>query len=193
MVIHLHCKFCLYQLKTLFDKKFWEKVCNSCGKIISDTASRKMYWHKKIHSLDWSCEDCEIRLNRKWNFKRHLLEVHGLEFHEIDDPIENERTEKQGKDLRIVTMENKTLSCSSCKRSFTSLDSLKGHLSEHSLPQEEHTCDDCGKTYTRKDYLQQHIKMVHLKEEEKFPCQICGKEFNRKHNLTRHGKTMHGD
>merc|ERR1719318_1089335 len=64
MVIHLQCKFCFYQLKTLFDKKFWEKVCSSCGKMISDTASRKMYWHKKIHGSDWSCQDCRIRLNR---------------------------------------------------------------------------------------------------------------------------------
>jgi hypothetical protein len=157
MVIHLQCKFCLYQLKTLFDKKFWEKVCNSCGKTIYDTASRKMYWHKKIHSLDWSCEDCEIRLNRKWNFKRHLLEVHGLEFHEID----NDRTGNQRKGLRTVNTEKETLSCSSCKRSFTSLDELKGHLSEHTLPQEEHTCADCGKTYKRKDHLQRHERTMH--------------------------------
>ena len=148
-----------------------------------------MYWHKKIHSLDWSCQDCEIRLNRKWNFKRHLLEVHGLEFHEIDD----DSTEKQMRSLPPVTTEEKNLSCSSCKQNFASLDDLKEHLSDHTLPQEKHTCVDCGKTYTRKEKLLQHIKMVHLKEEVKFSCQICGMEFNRKHNLTRHEKTMHGD
>ena len=192
-VIHLQCKFCLYQLKTLFDKKFWDKVCNSCGKIIDDTSSRQMYWHKKIHSLDWSCEDCDIRLNRKWNFKRHLVEVHGLEFHEIDDSIENQTQEKQRNDLIDIADGKKTFSCSICKQSFTTHENLERHLSGHSIVAEKHTCDICGNTFTRIDTLQQHISIIHLKEDACFPCQFCGQEFTRKRNLTRHERRVHGD
>ena len=190
MVIHLDCKFCLYTLKTLFDKAFWDKVCNSCGKIIPDTLSRKMYWHKKIHSLDWACDECDLRLNRKWNFKRHLLEVHGLEFHEIDAQEETGRQEEQ---LTSVSAEKGPFHCSSCKKIFTCLADLETHLSEHSLQQEEHTCDICGKMYSRNYKLQQHIKLEHMKEEAMFPCTFCGKEFNRKDNLMRHERMIHGD
>lgn len=203
MVIHLQCKFCLYQLRTLFDKKFWEKVCNTCGKIFYNTSDRKLYWHKRIHKSDWSCDDCEIRLNRKWNLKRHLVEVHGLEFHELDVRTESETfninkheesvQNEQEKDLMNVTDEKKIHSCSICKESFTRHGDLERHLLEHSFLPEKHTCDICGKEYTRKGYLQQHIKLIHMKEETKFPCRFCEKEFNRKHNLTAHEKRMHGD
>ena len=149
-----------------------------------------MYWHKKIHSLDWTCEECDLRLNRKWNFKRHLLEVHGLEFHEIDG---DEETGKPEKNLTSVTAEKEPLYCSSCKKIFTCLADLKTHLSEHSLQLEDHTCDMCGKAYSRNYKLQQHIKLEHMNEEAMFPCRFCGKEFNRKDNLIRHERTIHCD
>ena len=41
-VIHLQCKYCLYQLKTAFDKNFWDKVCSTCGKIVSSIKKLKM-------------------------------------------------------------------------------------------------------------------------------------------------------
>ena len=51
----------------------------------------------------------------------------------------------------------------------------------------------CGKTFTRIDTLQQHISIIHLKEDASFPCQFCGQEFTRKRNLTRHERRVHGD
>ena len=154
-----------------------------------------MYWHKKIHSLDWACEECDIRLNRKWNFKRHLLEVHGIEFHEIDSEIENEAQEtgRQEKDTISVSVEKGPFSCSCCNKKFTGWTDLETHLSEHSLQQQEFTCNICGKTYTRKYNLQQHIKLVHMMEEALFPCRHCGKVYNRKDTLTRHERTVHCD
>ena len=152
-----------------------------------------MYWHKKIHSLDLACEDCDIRLNRKWNFKRHLIEVHGLEFHEIDDSIENQTQEKQRNDLIDIADGKKTFSCSICKKSFKTHDNLEKHLSGNFLVAEKHTCDICGKTFTRIDTLQHHISIIHLKEDANFPCQFCVQEFTRKRNLTRHEKRVQGD
>ena len=119
--------------------------------------------------------------------ERHSLEVHGIEFHQIDDSIENQTQEKPGNDLE------KTFSCSSSKESFKTHDNLQEHLSEHSLVAEKHACDFCGKTFTRKDTVQQHIKIIHLKEDVSFSCRFCGQEFTRKHNLTRHERNVHGD
>ena len=127
-----------------------------------------MYWHKKIHSLDRACEKCDIRLSRKWNFKRHLLEVHGIEFHEVDNEIENqarEETERQEKDFISVSAEKEPLSCSGCKQKFACLADLETH----------------------------HIKLVHMMEEAMFSCRYCGKEYNRKDTLIRHERTVHCD
>ena len=71
MVPHLQCKFCSYQLRTLVDKNFWDKVRNICGKICSDALGLK-YRHKKVHNSDWVCDDCDIKLNQtvsgvKWS------------------------------------------------------------------------------------------------------------------------------
>ena len=190
MVPHLQCKFCRYQL---VDKKFWEKVCSICGKICSDALSLK-YWHKKIHNSDWACDDCDIKLNRKWNLKRHLIEVHGLELHESDDNDGSQKVDaKKTKDLLNVANEKKAIYCSICKESFTKRGDLERHLAKHSLHQEKQSCHICGKKYTRKDYLQQHIKLIHMKEETIYTCRFCEKEFNRKHNLNKHERRMHGD
>ena len=67
-VPHLNCHFCLHQMKTMTDKTFWDKVCNLCGKICSSEKSLK-YWHKRTHSSDWMCQDCDIYFNRKWTLK----------------------------------------------------------------------------------------------------------------------------
>ena len=32
-VIHMQCKFCIYQMQSAIDNRFWEKVCEVCGKI----------------------------------------------------------------------------------------------------------------------------------------------------------------
>ena len=77
--IHSLCKFCSYQLATLNDSRFWEKVCNKCGKIM--TSQKSLNWHKKIHNpiSDQQCPYCEVKLRRKFTFIRHMKEEHGEE------------------------------------------------------------------------------------------------------------------
>ena len=131
MVPHLQCKFCRYQLRTLVDKNFWDKVCNICGKICSDELSLK-YWHKKVHNSDWACDDCDIKLNRKWNLKRHLIEVHSLELHEIDDKYVSQKEDANQPEVQIkknkkklgTSNEKKMISCSICRESFTKQNTL---------------------------------------------------------------------
>ena len=82
-VPHLNCKLCVYQMKTMTDKTFWDKVCNLCGKICSSEKSLK-YWHKRTHSSDWMCQDCDMDFTRKWTLKRHLIEIHGMEPEDFD-------------------------------------------------------------------------------------------------------------
>lgn len=50
---------------------------------------------------------------------------------------------------------------------------------------ERHACDQCNTTFVRATTLRAHIKDVHLKEEE-HKCENCSKLFSCKSNLTSH-------
>ena len=120
MVVHLQCKFCLHQQQTAFNPKFLEKVCNICDKIIPDISSRQMYFHKKTHSAVWTCDDCDIEFNRKWNLKRHLIDIHGLHDNDLDnetgDTNESNANEKDSEDDEIRP---KHFICTFCCKEFT--------------------------------------------------------------------------
>ena len=163
-VIHLQCKFCLHQLRTAFDKKYWDKVCSICGKILPDISTRQMYWHKKIHNRDWSCGDCGISFNRKGNLRRHLMEIHGLRLHEID--IEDEIEDRDDSGIQTKVREGE-------KR-----------------PEEPLICIFCDKEFTLQRYLDTHVQDVH--QSCSFKCRICPLTFNQRRNLKRHEETVHG-
>ena len=61
-----------------------------------------MYFHKKTHSAEWTCDDCDIAFNRKWNLKRHLIDIHGLHDNDLDnetgDTNESNANEKDSED-----------------------------------------------------------------------------------------------
>ena len=160
--IHLQCKFCLHQLRTAVDKNFWDTVCNICSKVFPDITTRQMYFHKKTHTSDWACDDCEIKFSRKWTLRRHLVEIHGLHPHELD--VEDE-TEDQDESSEID--------------SDTSEDEIKVNLN----------CTFCGKEFKLQRYLDNHIKDNH--QSQSFTCSVCPSKFNQKKNLKRHEETVH--
>ena len=49
--IHNSCKFCSYQFATLTDSRFWEKVCNYCGKIMNNLKS--LTWHLSAQPISF--------------------------------------------------------------------------------------------------------------------------------------------
>ena len=57
-----------------------------------------MYFHKKIHNLDWTCDECDIKFNRKWNLQRHLMESHSLHLHEVDNDAESQENDDSSSD-----------------------------------------------------------------------------------------------
>ena len=116
-----------------------------------------MYFHKKTHTSDWACDDCEIKFSRKWTLRRHLVEIHGLHPHELD--VEDE-TEDQDESSEID--------------SDTSEDEIKVNLN----------CTFCGKEFKLQRYLDNHIKDNH--QSQSFTCSVCPSKFNQKKNLKRH-------
>ena len=203
-VVHLHCKFCFYQMQTAFDKSFWDKVCTLCGKVCQSIEALK-YWHKRIHDLDWKCEDCDVFFNRKWTLKRHLREIHKLN---IEDDETDEHSVEDGSNESDTNMESESTDndfsdeyegdhyfhCKECNTQFTRKENLKRHEETVHVQNkldfsEKYSCYICGKIFSRQDNLNEHVNRVHLEKGEKFSCEYCGKMFDRKFNRNRHEVT----
>ena len=180
-VIHLQCKYCLYQLKTAFDKNFWDKVCSTCGKIVSSIKKLK-YWHKKIHSTHWSCDECDVNFNRKWTLRRHLVEIHAMTLHEIDHDSEEEYSED---DLNSTDTE------SDDHTDFESSDTEVDRSKVAKCSTNKLQCEYCGKEFSVKRYLDAHVKVTHT-EKQSFKCDECDKSFTQPKHLKRHSDTVHG-
>ena len=208
-ILHLHCPFCVYTIKTADDPRFWDKVCDVCGKIFENIKSLQ-YWHRRLHYDDWSCEECDIHFNRKWNLKRHLLETHGMECEgsnhgdeeglsdstsigtgsesekDTDIEISDEHEMEPSEEDECEDKQN-ILNCKRCGKTFTRIESLKRHEEViHNDKVKAIKCDVCGASFTRSDNLQEHKKRAHLKETENFTCKYCERKFDRKFNQVRH-------
>ena len=203
-ILHLHCHFCDYNIKTADDPRFWDKVCDVCGKILTNIKSLQ-YWHRRIHEDDWRCEECDMHFNRKWNLKRHLREIHCMEIEgsdhddeDLSDFISSESekdTDTESSDKGEMEPlgedesddEGNTLNCKICGKRFTRTENLKRHVETvHAEKIKSIKCDICGASFTRFDNLKEHNDRAHIKETGKFSCKYCMKKFDRKFNQTRH-------
>ena len=193
--IHSLCKFCSYQLATLNDSRFWEKVCNKCGKIM--TSQKSLNWHKKIHNpiSDQQCPYCEVKLRRKFTFIRHMKEEHGEE--EPTESIEAQILKTFKKSDIDVEL---THECVQCRKKFKRKRYLDYHIKINHEQSSPFECVPCRKNYKFKKDLKNHMLISHNKQEnvysfdgkEKgFKCPVCGKQFTRSDNLKTHLQLLH--
>ena len=203
-VIHLNCKLCNHQMKSALDETFWDKVCNICGKEFPDIKSLK-HWHKRTHSSDWKCDDCDIDFNRKWTFKRHLIEIHGMEkkdftyesedMEDSTDSSENNfeaknDTSSSNTDIESNTDEESKFECEYCHKTFAVKRYLDTHLRVTHTHRQTFKCDDCNQTFTLKETLKRHKETVHIKRKSN-TCEFCGSNFTRIDNLNEHIQRAH--
>ena len=215
-VIHLQCKFCVYQMKTTLDKNFWDKVCHICGKVFSNARTLK-YWHKKVHSSDWNCNECDIKFTRKWTLRRHLLEIHGMNLNDVDcdsedDPdeqntlcmdndsdIKEEETDSEEDCSDIddnVDHNGKQVICDVCDKEFAIQRYLDTHMKSNHSQKQSFQCDECKTNFTLKENLRRHKQTVHVQQrtdslnmtdvQRSYTCNECGTHFTRIDNLNRH-------
>lgn len=82
-------------------------------------------------------------------------------------------------------------SCAECNMVFYAKTDLLIHIeSEHKKKQTDYQCEFCGKILKRKHLLDNHIKLMHLKEYNVF-CECCGKGFLFSSVLKKHKELMH--
>jgi len=78
--------------------------------------------------------------------------------------------------------------CPLCDRRVNKVQNLKDHIKRHLGPESKtKECELCSKRFVPSD-IYKHMKMVHGKQEAKFPCKICGKTFPVLHKLQLHAE-----
>ena len=171
---HLQCKLCLFQLLSLDDSEFWQKVCNICGKKIVPFSSQKMKRHKKAHEETEviECNVCSKEFSIQSSFNRHMREQHGMEMDRRCG--EDEFDENSSFDGETDEDENET---------FVEENFLAPIGPEYSCPQ-------CGKHFSQKRYVESHVKTFH-KDDCPFQCEDCGKRYKYHGALKRHRQSVH--
>ena len=211
---HLQCKFCSFQLATLVDKDFWNRVCNICGKVFPSDAVKFLNWHKKVHNdtEEFKCNICKVNFKRKFTLRRHMKEEHGepqmidsVELNVLNhfDVTDDNDTAKKEETTKAEIFENETppyFQCLECEKKFRFMRYLERHVDLMHKRTEKFKCIECDKEFQYKKDLKFHQLNVHFQNKSesytflqdencKHSCNLCGKQFNRKDYLKRHQKT----
>ena len=211
MVFHLQCKFCSFQLATLTDDQFWEKVCNDCGKVFDTKDAKKINWHRKVHqeNEEFQCNQCESKFRRNFTLKRHRQECHGeqSDLDQVEEKIVNHFEAYADRTKQILREESKPPNekvnkyrCVNCNRTFRLERYLTRHVGLNHKEIEKYECLECNKEFNHKKNLRIHESTAHSKDdpkfhkylqetEEKYGCNLCKKQFGRKDCLKRHLRT----
>ncbi|XP_047035602.1 zinc finger protein 567-like [Helicoverpa zea] len=175
-----------------------EHVCSVCGdSFLSEHGLKK---HKNFKHRDTVidpvedkntyCEKCDIKFETKTAYDQH-------KFHSAKHAEEFERLQGHIKGRRKYIRRNQPTTCSSCNKTFPSVNAYKRHCkSEHKHqprpPQENERriCEICGISITASgvaSHLNTHTREI------KYPCPTCGMEFTMKASMQRHQLTHTGE
>ena len=181
-------------------------TCHVCFKRFA--RERALKSHLSIHTVDeaYPCSVCE----------KYFLERDDLDHHELSQQTENtQRCERCGKMLPLasnltnhiqtfVYKGEKTYFCGMCRKTYTSLPSLKYHELTRSRVR-NFKCDTRGNEFLSSGQLNRHMAsqiqadrlmswiQIHTEEkvsaEKLFSCEICSKSFGTEDHLTEHKRT----
>ncbi|XP_069606229.1 oocyte zinc finger protein XlCOF22-like isoform X1 [Ranitomeya imitator] len=90
-----------------------------------------------------------------------------------------------------IHIEEKSFSCSKCKKYFNQKSDLVKHEKIHTGGEKPYACSECGKCFVRKSHLVIHQR-IHTGEKP-YSCSECGKCFVEKSNLVIHQRTHTGE
>ena len=179
LTFHMQCKHCIYEGSVIFDKSFWNKVCNVCGKLFK-TVNARLLHIKRYNVPIQICDLCQVECSSKYNLTRHMIEQHSMTYEHL---------------FRIETKEE-AYKCYECQASFRYKRNLVMHIKTIHEERQQFKCELCKQVLQTRWTLRRHLEEQHeifnledvISSEAKkiFSCELCELEFSRKENLERH-------
>ncbi|XP_077575733.1 uncharacterized protein LOC144198544 isoform X1 [Stigmatopora nigra] len=163
-------------------------LCSVCH--LSFPGVNKLTRHMRTHTKEkpFRCSVCSLSFSQSYHMTRHQRQKHDMQTFIC----------KCGKKfaswlkLKVHRRIHKSLTCPSCKKSFSDKTELENHLKSHEkIPRAPFSliCDECGKVFGRRYHLKRHMVM-HYKAANTgyFTCAECKTDFALAEDLKKHLK-----
>lgn len=200
--VKLKCQLCfepysLFRLLNIHMNKHYQKhVCHVCGAGFSNLVFLNL--HRTRSHRPIRCQKCDIALLSRTDKKQHDKEVHGVKFerkHRFPCPYCSERFYQEN--LRVKHLVDKhdikkpEFSCQFCSKTFLTKSLLNNHVKVVHMKEKNHECDVCHHFFYTKSDVSRH-RVTHTGEKN-FCCALCSSPFASRDSLRRHMKRSHAN
>ncbi|XP_058811979.1 zinc finger protein 271-like [Topomyia yanbarensis] len=192
--------------------------CTVCSKLFKHKTSLRDHMVNHTGQQPYGCVHCEERFVRKKDMERHLEGVHGAEGADSSEQkerfackycprtllsktarylhVKHNHADKEPISKQVLLSLPDSLTCSHCKKTFTSRNTLKLHVLNH-LGKLPHQCDTCDAGFYKPADLLKHKQRYHsagssVSLASRFKCAYCPRIFIRKSARRYHHTVFHG-
>lgn len=165
-------------------------MCDICGKQLKNKHCLSV--HMKIQHIavqTFKCEFCNESYKSASGLKYHIAQHHSETTESFKCSICDFETKQEFLLRRHLKRHNpdKSYTCTTCGRSFASLDSLKSHVYTHTSDR-PFDCNTCEKTFKSKAKLRNHAR---THQGRRYECSLCASWYLTNQALRQHLQKQH--
>nr|XP_019554208.2 zinc finger protein 551-like [Aedes albopictus] len=138
----------------------------------------------KVHSLVYTCSDCDRKFNNTGNFERHV-QTHRNRQQSFPCDGCHKHFSSYEKYLQHRESHN-NMTCAKCQETFKTASHLALHRRKHHTQDRPFRCNKCDKSFQTVWNLKQHDRSH---QAAAHCCEFCPKAYKRKEDLLKHYET----